>query len=187
MNGSLLWRTWRIVRWPLGVLAVAIVVFVGWRVVVLNNKEATAADVARIHADRLEWSDINGDLPAMPDEAANNATLAGVDANQNGIRDDVEVAIYTKYKATPKVAIAMLQYAKALQKEFTSVYNSETLVAVIQEQSRGSICVSEDNLIEDVQKFTFNNETREKFSEELYEKYMTSYVLPNENYCDIIF
>jgi hypothetical protein len=32
-------------------------------------------------------------LPPMPDETANAATIAGIDVNSNGIRDDVEIHI----------------------------------------------------------------------------------------------
>jgi len=63
---------------------------------------------------------INGyKLPPEPDPAANNATLLGVDSNDNGVRDDVERWIITHYANDPKypktkTAIA-LQYAKASQ------------------------------------------------------------------------
>jgi len=36
-------------------------------------------------------------LPHEPDSIVNNATLAGVDSNNNGVRDDVERKIYEKY------------------------------------------------------------------------------------------
>ena len=36
-------------------------------------------------------------LPPEPDPAINNSTLLGVDSNNNGVRDDVERWIYTRY------------------------------------------------------------------------------------------
>ena len=36
-------------------------------------------------------------LPPEPDPDVNNATLLGVDSNSNGVRDDVERWIYTRY------------------------------------------------------------------------------------------
>ncbi len=59
-------------------------------------------------------------LPPKPDQSQNDATLLGVDANGNGIRDDVERWIITHYGNDPKypktkTAIA-LQYAGASQK-----------------------------------------------------------------------
>ena len=48
-----------------------------------------------IHAQEV----INGHtLPPEPDPVANNATLLGIDVNDNGVRDDVERWIYKTYK-----------------------------------------------------------------------------------------
>jgi len=45
------------------------------------------------------YKEINGyRLPPEPDPSINNATLLGVDSNDNGVRDDVERWIYKKYK-----------------------------------------------------------------------------------------
>jgi len=46
----------------------------------------------------IYW-EVNGHrLPPEPDPKINNATLLGVDINNNGVRDDVERWIYEKYK-----------------------------------------------------------------------------------------
>lgn len=46
---------------------------------------------------------INGHiLPLEPDPKLNNATLLGIDSNNNGIRDDVEIYIIKKYANDPK-------------------------------------------------------------------------------------
>ena len=37
-------------------------------------------------------------LPPEPDPAINNSTLLGIDSNNNGVRDDVEIWILKKYK-----------------------------------------------------------------------------------------
>ncbi len=184
MNLFIVKKVWGYVRWPLTIFIIAFIVFIAWRVQVLYDKEATAEAVAAIHANKLTWADINGDLPAEPDVAANSATLAGIDSNQNGIRDDVERAIYNKYKSTPKVAIAMLQYAKALQMEFTHVTNSETLVAVMQEQGRGLSCAL--GYEEEVKSLVFNNQERSNFREEVRAKFMTGYALSEGEDCDIV-
>ena len=67
----------------------------------------------------LLYSEINGyTLPLMPDKALNDSTLLGIDSNNNGVRDDVEIYIYKRFKegVNSKIdrAIAM-QYAKATQ------------------------------------------------------------------------
>jgi len=46
----------------------------------------------------ITWT-VNGHtLPPEPDKALNDSTLLGIDSNDNGVRDDVERWIYTKYK-----------------------------------------------------------------------------------------
>jgi len=58
------------------------------------------------------YIEINGHkLPPMPDETLNNATLLGVDSNNNGVRDDVERKIYAVYKRPVEQAY-MMQDAK---------------------------------------------------------------------------
>ena len=63
---------------------------------------------------------VNGHtLPPEPDPAVNNATLLGVDVNNNGVRDDVERYIYERFGKDPeypkiKIGIAM-QYGEAYQ------------------------------------------------------------------------
>ena len=61
---------------------------------------------------------INGHtLPPEPDEKLNNSTLLGIDANENGVRDDVERWIYFKYQDKHPIHIDIaLQAARAWQK-----------------------------------------------------------------------
>ena len=59
-------------------------------------------------------------LPPEPDETLNNSTLLGIDSNDNGVRDDVEIYVIKRYAKDPefpktKTALAM-QYAWAEQK-----------------------------------------------------------------------
>lgn len=175
---------WRYGRWLLVGLFFLYALLVAWRYQALVERDKIDADVAAIHANKLTREDVFGDLPPEPDPAENNATLAGVDWNNNGIRDDVERAIYFKYQNSAKEAAPAFQYAKALQMEFTHVYNSPTLVAVIQEESRGSLCLLDDNRISEVEKLVFNTEPRKEAQKEIYRKYMTSYKLPNDG-CDL--
>jgi len=60
-------------------------------------------------------------LPPEPDPQENNATLAGIDSNNNGVRDDVERWIYHEYKDKHPVYIDVaMQQARAWQKIMTS-------------------------------------------------------------------
>ncbi len=62
----------------------------------------------------IYW-EVNGHrLPPEPDPKINNATLLGVDVNDNGVRDDVERWIYKTY-SHPIERAAFMQLAKALQ------------------------------------------------------------------------
>ena len=87
-------------------------------------------------------------LPPMPDSQKNNETLLGIDSNNNGIRDDVEIKILTYepkicsfqpnlHMCNKQIIIALgFQYARAYQtilKEFNgtkeSAYNLEKITS----------------------------------------------------------
>ena len=58
---------------------------------------------------------VNGHiLPPEPDPDVNNATLLGIDSNNNGVRDDVERWIFKTYEHPIVQAVAM-QNARAFQ------------------------------------------------------------------------
>ena len=58
---------------------------------------------------------INGHLlPPMPDKTLNDKSVAGVDVNHNGVRDDVERWIYLGYKKAIEQNVSM-QYVRGLQ------------------------------------------------------------------------
>jgi threonine dehydratase len=64
---------------------------------------------------------INGiAVPPEPNPTINNATLAGVDSNNNGVRDDVERKIATNAKNS-QAATANLIIAKAVQSDILRV------------------------------------------------------------------
>ncbi len=172
-------------RWPLAVLLVLFIVASIYFIYKGRDRVLTAQAVARIHATRLTREDVFGPLPPAPDTVANNANLAGVDANHNGIRDDVEIAIYNAHKDSAKVAAAEFQYAKELQMEFTEVFNSPTLVAVLQEEDRGYQCIRIEGGQKEVENLFYNTQMRQDAEESILRKYMNGYVLPNSNFCDI--
>ncbi|MDD2790076.1 MAG: hypothetical protein PHU40_05350 [Sulfurimonas sp.] len=79
------------------------------------------------------YKEVNGYiLPLEPDETLNNATLLGIDSNNNGVRDDVErwifleMKIYNGYEKIEQV-IAM-QEAKAFQMSLIDSTNQDDLV-----------------------------------------------------------
>jgi chaperonin cofactor prefoldin len=169
----------------------------------LHDEERTMVEVSKIHATKLQLSDVMGEnLPKDPGADADK-TIAGVDANDNGIRDDVELAIFKEYPKSAKTRAALLQYALALQMEFTQPFVNTTIATeVIREEDRAYACVGkvlvrkdddkkvmekyfkdEEALRSFVKKIQINTEDRDKAQENFYE-YLRSYKsLPRS--CDI--
>jgi len=67
-------------------------------------------------------------LPPEPDPVVNNATLLGVDSNDNGVRDDVERKIIVKYQKPIEIEV-MMSFAKVdqetLEKPLSEALNLE--------------------------------------------------------------
>ena len=194
MNTSLLGRIWKWARWPLVVVILAYAILVGFRTKYLFDQDATAEAVAKIHNTRLTKEELFGYMPPAPDPVENNKTLSGIDSNKNGIRDDVEIAIYNAHKDSAKETAAAFQYAKALQVMLTQVYNTETWIAAAEEVSRASGCVSMavpnksfelyQSRIDEVESLLVNTTMREKALDQAY-SFTTSYSLPNQDLCNI--
>jgi hypothetical protein len=136
-------------------------------------------------------------LPPMPDQKLNDSTIAGYDVNNNGVRDDVELAVFKEYPNSAKIRAAELQYAQALQLELTQVFNSETLVAVMKKEDLAYNCLGDNDVNNDltllhqkekeVESLVLNTDLRKKEQLDNYKKYMTSYTLPSGNHCDVDF
>lgn len=190
----------RIIKWAFFILLAAYIALVIVRVFQMFAADKTEAQVAKIHATKLELSDVMGDnLPPDPGALADE-TLAGVDANENGIRDDVELAIFEKYPNSAKTRAVLLQYALALQMEFTQpIVNKATVTAVAEETSRGYSCIGEVVPRDDMDKFSqitdeyiyfieknhLNTEQRKSAQKEFYNDNLRSFEL--QDGCDINF
>lgn len=140
---SFLYRAWRIIRWPFYILLALYLAVVVYRIPAVMQQAKTAETVAYIQEQRIDMSDVDGSLlPPPVDPLLVDKTIAGVDLNANGIRDDVEREIFKRYPNDIKTRAAALQYAMGLQLYLTHVFNSETLVAVSEEVAgRGLRCV----------------------------------------------
>src|SRR3989344_8605528 len=105
-------------KWTGLVILAVYVALVIYRGFVLWAEEKTNEQVAKIHATKLMLADVLGDnLPPAPENP--DATVEGVDQNKNGIRDDVELAIFAEYPNSARTRTVLLQYALALQMEVT--------------------------------------------------------------------
>lgn len=187
-------RIKKIVLWVAAVILGAFVLLVIYRIPHAVRQQKSAEVVAKIHEIKLTLDDVAGkNLPPDPGADADK-TVEGIDANSNGIRDDVELAIFKKYPDSAKTRAAALQYALALQIGLTQVFNSETLVAMAQETTRARGCLydlggginiaiqREDSL----DQLILNTDARKNKLEEVYEKYMVSHGdIKGKSDCDI--
>lgn len=188
----------KISKWTAVVILAAFVILVIVRVPFYNQNKKTEAQVAKIHATKLTMDDVMGkNLPSDPGTEADK-TIEGIDANENGIRDDVELAIFKEYPNSAKTRAVLLQYALALQMEMTQPFLDEGNVNVAIEQDlRAYACItdyvprnnlSEHSLITDkLTDFVYgkmlNTEQRKETYKAFY-KYIRSGGIPTGG-CDI--
>ena len=200
-------RVWKVYRIFYVIFIVLYIIFSAWGIIRINEQEKTQKAIDFINSKKITLDDVMGkNLPPAPDQKLNDATIAGIDANNNYIRDDVELAIFKEYPNSAKIRAAELQYAQALQLELTQVFNSPTLVAVMKKESSAGMCVSKTippskptnsrtdlmaafNLIDkrnkEVNSLVINISLREEKHLDVYKKYMAGYASPDRDYCDI--
>lgn len=182
-----------------GLAAVLYAGLVLWRVPYFIRKQKTDEAVAKIKATRLTLDDVMGkNLPPDPGREADK-TIAGVDANENGIRDDVELAIFKAYPNSAKMRAVLLQYAMALQLEFTQpIVNTAIVIAVAETGDRALNCLwgisSRSDMAQYLEETSknegfvksrqVNNTDRDKYQESFYE-HLGSYSSPNDCNLDI--
>ena len=103
-------KFFKILKWAFLILVLGFIVAVGFRMSYLKKMDKINAQVERIHNARITMDDVMGKyLPPDPG-ADGDKTIEGVDANKNGIRDDVELAIFNKYPNSAKTRAVLLQY-----------------------------------------------------------------------------
>jgi len=141
-------RFFKIFLWVFFVLLALYIILVIFRVFHFIDVDKTNAQVEKIHMTKLNMDDALGkNLPPDPGVLADK-TVQGIDANKNGIRDDVELAVFKEYPNSAKTRAVLLQYALALQMETIQPFvNTAIATEVIREQSRGFQCVG--NIIPD--------------------------------------
>lgn len=197
-NKIIIKKAWSIIKWTWVVIVWSFAVLMIYSGIDFVETKKTDDQVAKIHATKLTMDDVMGvNLPPDPGAGANK-TVAGIDANENGIRDDVELAIFKEYPDSAKTRAVLLQYALALQMEMVQpIVNKGTVTAVAEKTSGGYYCIGEITSREDLKKFIevgdrlhgfiesrqLNTEAREKAKKDFYEGNLGSYELPSD--CDI--
>jgi len=91
-----------------------------------KNKEHNYKNKYKDHAMFVIDKSVN--VP-MPDPNKNNATVAGIDSDTDGIRDDIQIWINEEFSTKPQVKMAMRQLAMSRQLDLTNVENKEKSVA----------------------------------------------------------
>lgn len=188
-----------IFKWSAGILAGAFLILVIARVPVVYQKEKTDAQIAKIYATKLTMDDVMGvNLPPDPGADADK-TVAGIDANNNGIRDDVELAIFKEYPNSAKTRAVLLQYALVLQMDAIQPFNEvENATEVSREQSRAYDCISQFVPKDDHQKYIEiadelnafvderqRNTPERKMAREKFAEQIRSYSESDNQVCDI--
>ena len=180
---------WRWVKWPIYILAAGYVLLVIYDIQRLFDIDKTNEAVAAIHAQKITLADVQGtNLPPVPYQAENDATVAGVDKNNNGVRDDVELAIFKKYPNSAKIRAAELQYAMTEQMYLTRVFNTETWKAVAEEVGRAVGCLIDSELnfkeLETIEGLVANTQKRKETRTKAFE-FITSHGNAKGVSCDV--
>jgi len=182
-----------------GTLAVFYFILVVIRMFHFYNLDKTNEQVVKIHNTKLMMDDVIGkNLPPDPGAEADK-TVQGIDANKNGIRDDVELAIFKAYPDSAKTRAVLLQYALALQMEAVqTVVNKEVVGEVANKQDRAFFCVAkivpgggESSVFVAIEKYgkfmsdkQFNTEER-KTAHKIFYSYLKSGRIDDSVSCDI--
>lgn len=113
----------------------------------------------------LVYLEINGHrLPLEPDPVINNSTLLGIDANGNGVRDDVERWIYFKYKDKHPIHIDIAMQAgrawqKILEEPTKAKDTMKHMNAAVDCESYYSVCFEKEK---DIKSININNRINDK-------------------------
>ncbi|MDO9182089.1 MAG: hypothetical protein Q7U04_06760, partial [Bacteriovorax sp.] len=79
----------------------------------------------------------------MPDPKINNATLLGVDSDNDGIRDDVQRWINENFSSMPDVKIALKQYAVDVESSFLTASDKQASILSSLETLKAQECFSD--------------------------------------------
>jgi len=192
------------------VLGIFLLIFIGlviWRIPHVLEQERSVEVAEYISNRALSMRDVDGNnLPPVPDSALNNSTIEGIDANENNIRDDVELAIFEMYPNDRKVRAAELQYAMAIQIFLTEVFTEETYVAASHLEGRGYGCILDTlpdfsieegqeratelyqigrKLTDEVEELVLNNQERRSLFDSLNSLHATSLGSSEKEDCDL--
>ena len=198
-------RIFKIFKWAFLILVGLFFILIIFRTFHYIDVQKTNDQVSKIHLTKLSLDDVMGqNLPAEPGIEADK-TVKGIDANNNGIRDDIELAVFKEYPDSAKTRAVLLQYALTLQMETIQPFvNEEIATEVITEQGRADTCLSDtvaprktpessrddidmnkiDKFISFIEEMQLNTTIRDDAHSNFY-KYLRSYGDSTNVVCDI--
>lgn len=127
-------------------------------------------------------------LPPMPG-AENDKTLMGIDSNNNGVRDDLEIFVYKEITKDHRLYRAYLNYIESYQDMMKNVGNIPILRKKYIQMNNDFICILSISEMESenaslIIRKIFNTKERKKASRQLDDEhisYSTSIKLLNKN------
>lgn len=137
-------KIFHIIKWIFLVILFAFIILVIVRFFHYFDVKKNNEQILKIHSTKISMADVTGEnLPVEPGDNADK-TIQGIDSNKNGIRDDVEIAIFEEYPNSMKTRAVLLQYALALQMMVNQPFvNEEIATEVIREEDRANTCLSD--------------------------------------------
>lgn len=126
------------------ILIVLFFILIVFRTFHYMDVQRTNGQVSIIHSTKISVDDVfRENLPNDPG-VEGDKTIKGIDANNNGIRDDVEIAIFKEYPDSARTRAVLLQYALALQmgvlrEDDNTVVSTE----IMREESRANTCIGD--------------------------------------------
>lgn len=189
------------------IIIILFITFIFIRFFHFKNLEKNQKQIENIHSSKIELKDVTGEnIPPVPEDP--DGTIEGVDVNKNGIRDDVELAIFEKYKDSIKTRAVLLQYAQVEQMILSLDFSREEIATEIaREDSRADSCLADviaprqspesfrsyDDLLK-IEEYVFfleglqfNTEERIKVKEDFYKKVRSFSDIEEKERCDIDF
>ena len=148
--------------------------------------------------DHPEFVDFYGEMePAFPEKTINSNTILGVDANKNGVRDDVDVWI-NRTASDKNETKAMRQYARAKQEWLNTCekQNLKDVNAILLKLAKAKVCLGavsdyqrlKANFAEDKLELLLLNNEKRLVCNEFYSRKGVFKVKPSDDvsnyYCD---
>jgi hypothetical protein len=134
-------KIFKVLIWVVFVLLGAFIILTIVRTFHYFDVQKINNQVLKIHSTKLTIEDVMGNnLPPDPGIEADK-TIQGIDANNNGVRDDVELAIFKEYPKSAKTRAVLLQYALFLQLETKLNLNKEIATTMGEKESQSYDCI----------------------------------------------